>query len=66
MQSVVQCSVRYSVGMIRRTVKAVLVDLSGTLHVEDLLLPGAVEGIRRCVAIIDVLNPSLVVINYAF
>ena len=28
-------------------VKAVLIDLSGTLHVEDTALPGAVEALKR-------------------
>ena len=33
--------------MLRRTVRGVLIDLSGTLHIEDLALPGAIEGVRR-------------------
>lgn len=31
----------------RRALKAVLVDLSGTLHVEDLAVPGAQEALKR-------------------
>ncbi|KAM9331210.1 haloacid dehalogenase-like hydrolase domain-containing protein 2 [Gastrophryne carolinensis] len=31
----------------RRTIKAVLVDLSGTLHVEDTAIPGAQEALKR-------------------
>jgi HAD superfamily hydrolase (TIGR01458 family) len=33
--------------MLRRSIRGVLVDLSGTLHIEDLALPGATEGIKR-------------------
>lgn len=29
-------------------VKAVLIDLSGTLHVEDTAIPGAVDALKRC------------------
>lgn len=28
-------------------VKAVLIDLSGTLHVEDTAIPGAVDALKR-------------------
>lgn len=31
----------------RRALKAVLVDLSGTLHVEDSAVPGAQEALKR-------------------
>ena len=31
----------------RRALKAVLVDLSGTLHVEDAAVPGAQEALKR-------------------
>lgn len=31
----------------RRALKAVLVDLSGTIHVEDTALPGAQEALKR-------------------
>lgn len=31
----------------RRTLKAVLIDLSGTLHVEDTAVPGAQEALNR-------------------
>nr|XP_033790770.1 haloacid dehalogenase-like hydrolase domain-containing protein 2 [Geotrypetes seraphini]XP_033790777.1 haloacid dehalogenase-like hydrolase domain-containing protein 2 [Geotrypetes seraphini] len=31
----------------RRALKAVLIDLSGTLHIEDLAVPGAQEALRR-------------------
>lgn len=29
-------------------VKAILIDLSGTLHVEDTAIPGAVDALKRC------------------
>jgi len=35
----------------RRALKAVLVDLSGTLHVEDSAVPGAQEALKRQVAL---------------
>lgn len=31
----------------RRALKAVLVDLSGTLHIEDAAVPGAQEALKR-------------------
>lgn len=31
----------------RRVLKAVLVDLSGTLHIEDAAVPGAQEALKR-------------------
>lgn len=31
----------------RRAVKAVLIDLSGTLHIEDTAVPGAQEALAR-------------------
>lgn len=33
----------------RRALKAVLVDLSGTLHIEDSAIPGAQEALKRLV-----------------
>lgn len=33
----------------RRTLKAVLIDLSGTLHIEDAAVPGAQEALGRSV-----------------
>ncbi len=33
----------------RRTLKAVLIDLSGTLHIEDAAVPGAQEALARSV-----------------
>lgn len=32
-----------------RTLKAVLIDLSGTLHIEDAAVPGAQEALARSV-----------------
>jgi hypothetical protein len=29
--------------------KAVLIDLSGTLHIENTAIPGAVDSLKRCV-----------------
>lgn len=34
----------------RRALKAVLVDLNGTLHVEDSAVPGAQEALKRQVS----------------
>lgn len=31
----------------RRALKAVLIDLSGTLHIEDMAVPGAQEALNR-------------------
>lgn len=31
----------------RRALKAVLIDLSGTLHIEDVAVPGAQEALNR-------------------
>jgi len=33
----------------REAIKAVLIDLSGTLHVEDTAIPGAVDALKRYV-----------------
>lgn len=35
----------------RRALKAVLVDLNGTLHIEDSAVPGAQEALRRQVSL---------------
>lgn len=32
---------------VRRALKAVLVDLNGTLHIEDAAVPGAQEALKR-------------------
>jgi ribonucleotide monophosphatase NagD (HAD superfamily) len=34
---------------IRGTLKAILIDLSGTLHVENTAIPGAVDALKRYV-----------------
>ena len=30
-----------------RSIKTVLIDLSGTLHIDDVAIPGAVEALKR-------------------
>ncbi|NXN70990.1 HDHD2 protein, partial [Himantopus himantopus] len=41
----------------RRALKAVLVDLSGTLHIEDSAVPGAQEALKRQATFFDFLAP---------
>eukprot|EP00066_Takifugu_rubripes_P014064 XP_011603330.1 PREDICTED: haloacid dehalogenase-like hydrolase domain-containing protein 2 [Takifugu rubripes] len=41
------CCQLVSIMASRRALKAVLIDLSGTLHVEDTAVPGAQEALRR-------------------
>lgn len=40
----------------RRALKAVLVDLSGTLHIEDSAVPGAQEALKRQATFFDFLS----------
>lgn len=40
-------SLQVSIMASRRALKAVLIDLSGTLHIEDVAVPGAQEALNR-------------------
>ena len=41
---------------VRIGLRAVLIDLSGTLHVEDTVVPGAVEALKRFLKQYNIIN----------
>lgn len=43
----------------RRALKAVLIDLSGTLHIEDAAVPGAQEALARLDNMKDIVSDEL-------